>query len=329
MLYIPFPSWLTPEVIPGLPFRWYALMYLVAFGITYGLFRYQAGKLELDATGDDIANFFFFGILGLLLGARIFSTLIYDTTGIYWQKPWLIFWPFDGQGNFVGLQGMSFHGGALGLVAGGWLFTRIYKKPFWLWADLIAAGVPLGYTFGRLGNFINGELFGRVTAVSWGMIFPRAERFPLSDPWVREMAAKAGLSVEDAGRFVNLPRHPSQLYEAFFEGIFLWLILWFPVRKHKPFNGFVTASYLIGYGVIRFVIEYFRQPDRGIGYPLQWGTDMAYRYRLDSFLNFSMGQILCFIMVAGGGLLILVLGSLEKKKRQELDKRIGRKGRSR
>ncbi len=318
MLYIPFPEWLNPEIIPGLPLRWYALMYLVAFGITYLLFRRQAREQSLEATGDDIANLFFFGILGLLLGARIFSTLVYDTTGIYWQKPWLIFWPFDGQRNFTGLQGMSFHGGAIGLVLGGWLFTRLYRKNFWHWADLVAAGVPLGYTFGRLGNFINGELYGRVTTAPWGMLFPRAERFPVSDPWVQETAAQAGVSLEEAGQFINLPRHPSQLYEAFFEGIFLWLILWFFVRKKKPFHGFVTASYLTGYGLVRFVIEYFREPDRGIGFPLQFGTEVAYRYRLDSFLNFSMGQILCLLMILGGIGLMVFLSSREKRREETL-----------
>jgi len=313
MLYLQFPQWLKPEIIPGLPFRWYAMMYLVAFGITFVLVRYQVKKSKLDVKEDTLSNLFFFGILGLMLGARIFSTLVYDQSGLYWEKPWLIFWPFNEAGQFVGLQGMSFHGGAIGLIVGGILFTKIYKQNFWEWADIVAASVPLGYTFGRLGNFINGELFGRVSTKPWGMVFPAAKRFPLSEPWIQEMALKLQMNIAEAGRFINLPRHPSQLYEGLFEGVVLWLILWFVIRKIKPFHGFVTMFYLIGYGFFRFIIEYFREPDAGIGFPLQWGSRIAYRYRIDSYLNFTMGQIFCFFMILSGVIGLLVLRRLNKK----------------
>ena len=163
---------------------------------------------------------------------------------------------------------------------------------------MLVTGIPLGYTFGRLGNFINGELYGRVTRVSWGMIFPDAEKFNAKLPWVREYAASVGLDVPAAG-LVNLPRHPSQLYEALFEGIVLWLVLWFLLRKRRPFKGFMVASYVIGYGAIRFFIEYAREPDKGIGYPITLVPmdNPVYQF---SLFNFTTGQILCFLMIAAG-----------------------------
>ena len=129
MLYIHFPEWLSPEIIQGFPVRWYGLMYLFAFATGYFIFRLQVKQEELDYSDDDISNLFFWLILGLILGARIFSTLVYDTSGIYWKKPWLIFWPFAG-GRFVGLQGMSYHGGLIGAVLAGILYCRKYHKRF-------------------------------------------------------------------------------------------------------------------------------------------------------------------------------------------------------
>ena len=132
------------------------------------------------------------------------------------------------------------------------------KRFFFETFDLFIPAVPLGYTFGRLGNFINGELYGRVTDSAFGMYFPLAPTHQL--------------------------RHPSQLYEAFFEGIILFIFLWL-LRRKSPFSGFLSASYLFGYGFVRFFIEYFREPDAQLGFV---------------FLNFSMGQVLCFIMMIAG-----------------------------
>ncbi len=174
-LYVYFPEALKPEIIPGLPVRWYGLMYLLAFFVTWVLFKYQVKEEGIAVSDDEISNLFFSLILGLILGARIFSALIYDTSGIYWHKPWLIFWPFS-NGHFTGLQGMSYHGGLVGAVLGGAFFCYRKKWFFPAMGDRIVAGVPLGYTFGRLGNFINGELFGRVTTSPLGMVFPHAER---------------------------------------------------------------------------------------------------------------------------------------------------------
>lgn len=315
MLYISFPSWLKPEIIPGLPVRWYGLMYLVAFAIAFYLFKFQVKENQLDVPEDDVVNFIFWTIIGLIIGARIFAALVYDTSGIYRTKPWLIFWPFY-NGRFVGLQGMSYHGGVIGGVIGAVLYTKVKKYSILLWGDMLVAAIPLGYTFGRLGNFINGELYGRVTTSPFGIVFPMAERFSPSLDWVRETAAKIGMDISGMTA-VNLPRHPSQLYEALFEGVILWCILWFIIRKRKPFNGFVISSYLIGYGVFRFFIEYLREPDVGMDFPLQWGTSEAPNYLLTSFLNFSTGQILCFIMIFSGIVLNIIL--LYKKKGEKAE----------
>lgn len=314
MLYIHFPSWLKPEIISGLPLRWYGLMYIVAFAVTYYLTIYQIKKNNLLISKDDVSNFFFWCIIGLILGARIFSALIYDTSGTYLTKPWLIFWPFDGQGRFVGLQGMSYHGGLAGLAAASFIYCRVKKQKFLVWADLVTAGVPLGYTFGRLGNFINGELYGRVSAAPWAMVFPHAMPFDSSKAWVAEMAEKIGMDFQP-GEFVNLPRHPSQLYEAFGEGILLWLILWFVIKKHKKFNGMVLSVYLMGYGLVRFIVEYFRCPDKGLDFPISF-VGKVHPYLLQSPWAFSTGQILCFLMIVAGAGLFAFTYFIHKRKSQ-------------
>jgi phosphatidylglycerol---prolipoprotein diacylglyceryl transferase len=301
---IPFPTWLRPEIIPNLPFRWYGLMYLLAFAVAYLLVRYQVKVGNLPYSEDDVSSFFFWGILGLLAGARIFASLVYDTTGVYREKPWLIFWPFDDSGRFVGIQGMSYHGGLIGGILAVTIYALIKKIDLVEWMDLAFAAVPLGYTFGRLGNFINGELYGKVCSSPIGMIFPRAEAFKAKEPWVLEVAERVGISVPNMNASINLPRYPSQLFEAAFEGLVLWAFLWFVARKLKPFKGFVTGCYLIGYGLVRFVIEYFREPDPGIGYVLKLGDPEAPIYLFTTPLNFSMGQVLCLLMIAGGALFL-------------------------
>ena len=310
-LAIPFPSWLSPEIIPGLPFRWYGLMYLVAFGIAYLLFMAQVKERKLAWSEDDVSGLFFWTILGLLVGARVFATIVYDTSGVYLRRPWLVFWPFDG-GKFVGLQGMSYHGGMLGATIAVVAYSLKRRMDVRLVGDLLAAGIPLGYTFGRLGNFINGELYGRVTAGPLGMLFPNAERFSARLDWVRDIAERTGTVLPAAGGLVNLPRHPSQLYEAFFEGIFLWAVLWF-LRDRKPFKGFVMGAYIIGYGAVRFAIEYFREPDADLGYRLRFVDDGVPPALFSSLFNFSTGQILSFLMVVGGLVWLLIASRLPQE----------------
>ncbi|MFP4618995.1 MAG: prolipoprotein diacylglyceryl transferase [Spirochaetaceae bacterium] len=303
--YLQFPPWIQPTIIPGLPFHWYGLMYLVAFAVTYVLIRYQVKTEELDYSGEDVADLFFYAILALLLGARIFGALVYDSTGYYLSKPWLIFWPFDESMNFTGFRGMSYHGGLLGAVVGTLVYARVKKKDFFQVADLAVAGIPLGYTFGRLGNFINGELWGRVTTSPLGMIFPNSPRFSTTKEWVRQIADEVGIAYR-SGEYIRLPRHPSQLYEALFEGIVLWLILWFIFRPRKSFSGQLLGVYLIGYGTVRFFIEYLREPDIGIGYPISFAAQSEPQALFLSFLNFTTGQILCALMIIGGALVLLL-----------------------
>jgi len=304
--YIPYPSWIRPEIVPWLPIRWYGLMYLVAFVVTYLLFTLQLRQRKEKPQSDLVLDMFFWGIVGLLIGARLFAVTIYDATGYYLRHPLQIILPFtvvDGRLRLTGIAGMSYHGGLVGTVIALVIFMRVKKLNVLDWGDMLVAAIPLGYTFGRLGNFINGELYGRITKVSWGMIFPNAETFPGNLPWVRDFAAAVGLPLSGAGP-VNLPRHPSQLYEAFFEGLVLWLIIWFIVRKRKPYNGFVIAWYMIGYGVFRFFIEYAREPDKGIGYPITLvPLDNPGQF---SWFNFTTGQILSVLLIAGAVIALFV-----------------------
>lgn len=321
LLYINYPSWIHPEIFPGIPFlsllRWYGLMYILAFATAYWILRKERKEGALDTPSqktcdDDVFSCIAFGIVFLLIGARIFSTFVYDTSGLYWKKPWLIFWPFDtATKRFTGLAGMSYHGGFIGGLAGTVLWCRLHKKPFFKWADAMAVAIPLGYTFGRIGNFLNGELYGRITAVPWGVVFPRAKRFSASLEWVQEFAASAGMTL-DGSKLVNLPRHPSQLYESLFEGVFLFAVLW-NLRKKKPFDGFLAGCYTAGYGIVRFFIEYFREPDADIGYRIAKDGSAAI-YTNSSLLNISTGQILCFLMTVFGLSLIAILAAVNRKR---------------
>ena len=304
-IYVDFPKWISPFVFSFLPIRWYAVMYLVAFSVTYVLMRYQCRKGELNGmNSDDTISLFCYGVGFLIIGARVFSTLFYDGSWYYWTHPWRIFWPFQ-NGQFIGLPGMSYHGGVIGCVFGVWLFCRKYRYRFFDISDHLLLGIPLGYTFGRLGNFINGELWGRVTTSSIGMVFPDAPSFSTSLDWVRGVADKIGMSYSSES-LLNLPRHPSQLYEALFEGIILWLILWFifrPISKKRQDTkapGLITGSYFIGYGLFRFIIEYFREPDSQIGFVIALGKETEPTALFKSALNISMGQILCFLMIVAG-----------------------------
>lgn len=321
-LYINYPSWIHPEIFPNIPvlglLRWYGLMYVFAFGTAFFILKkvMKEGMLNTDsftATEDDIFSFIATGIVFLLIGARVFSALVYDTSGMYKRMPWLIFWPFDSHGNFTGLAGMSYHGGFIGGLLGMILWCVRRKQPVFKWIDAMVTAIPLGYTFGRLGNFLNGELFGRITTASWGIVFPNAERFSLSLEWVRLFAEKVGIPVGNAA-LVNLPRHPSQLYEAFFEGIVLWVIIW-ALRRRKKWDGLLSGVYMTGYGLFRFVIEYFREPDAELGYRIAKDS-AAPIYTNTSLLNFSTGQVLCFIMIVGGIVMALATYVYSRKRKK-------------
>ncbi len=329
LLFVDYPSWLHPEIIPGFKYlRWYGLMYFVAFMIAYFLFTYQVNKGEFkkyasnkkDMTKDDVIDLFFWSILGLILGARLFGALVYNSE-FYLYQPWLVFWPFarDFAGNlvFVGFQGMSYHGGFIGGFLGILIWAKKKDFDFFAITDLMAGAIPLGYTFGRLGNFANGELYGRITTSKIGMIFPQTpifDRFSLSEEWVRKFAEDAGMAIQEGASLINLPRHPSQLYEALFEGLILWLIIWL-IRKKRPFNGFLACVYTFGYGFFRFIIEYFRQPDANMGYKISLnGSTNLYIY--ESWTNISTGQIFCFAMMLIAVVLAVCLGLIDKKNKK-------------
>ncbi|MGP1418631.1 MAG: prolipoprotein diacylglyceryl transferase [Sphaerochaetaceae bacterium] len=355
-LYVDYPSFISPYVIPGLSMRWYAVMYLVAFAVTYIVMGLERKKAMIDISDDDLLSLFTLGILFLLLGARLGSVFIYSDERLYYLlHPWMIFWPFE-NGRFVGLPGMSFHGGVIGLVVGVRIFCRgsrkramaeylsdvslmgkkrADKKPrswgygFFQITDALLLGVPLGYTFGRLGNFFNAELYGRVTDSSIGMLFPDAGRLSTSVEWVADMTSRLGIAFS-AGDYVNLPRFPSQLIEALFEGVVTFLILWFlirPLSARRP-HGFISGWYLILYGVFRFFIEYLREPDANLGYVISLGGHDGPIEMFQSFWNFTMGQVLCFLMVICGVLIILLSGRSGRIGRSGRVGRSGRIGRS-
>jgi phosphatidylglycerol:prolipoprotein diacylglycerol transferase len=269
-------------------------MYIAAFGVAFLLYRRQVRERRFPMTDDDLSGMFFYCILCLLLGARIFSTLVYETDDYYRRQPWLIFWPFR-DGRFTGLMGMSYHGGAIGGTFG-IISYALYKHfdPREI-GDMYAGSIPLGYTFGRLGNFINGELYGRVTAGPLGMIFPQAKAYPARESWVQEIAAKAGIPV--TGEMVNLPRHPSQLYEALFEGVLAWAITW-AIRNRKPYKGFLFGIYFVIYGIMRVFVEYFREPDEHLGYRIEFVKSVLPPAASHPLLSFSTGQLLSFLEIA-------------------------------
>lgn len=274
-----------------------------------------SAPLSYDYTTNTLSAFYTWLIVGLLLGARLFSVLFYSDNNLYYlTHPWMIFWPFE-NGTFVGLRGMSYHGGVVGIVIAGLIFCYRKRLHFLEMADMLIAGAPLGYTFGRLGNFINQELYGRVTLSPLGMIFnpPGMETFSTAQhPWAADIANRLNL-LAVSGQ-INLPRHPSQLYEAFFEGFFLWLLMWFAVSRLKRHNGQGLGFYIFGYGLIRFIIEYFREPDSNLGYILNFTGRKDLIPALEHpFGAISMGQIFCFLMIVFGLLLIFTAPLLNRQ----------------
>ena len=239
--------------------HWYGLTYLVAFG----LFLWLAGRRvalphfrQAGWSRRDVEDLLFFGVLGVILGGRIGYALFYKPEQ-YLANPLEILMVWKG--------GMSFHGGLLGVIAAMALFARMRGRPFLNVTDLIAPCVPTGLASGRMGNFINGELWGRAAdpSLPWAMVFPQSGSV--------------------------LARHPSQLYQFALEGLLLFVVLWWYGRKPRAL-GQVSGAFLVGYGFFRFVVEYFREPDSFLGL-------LA--------LNMSMGQWLCVPMVAVGLWLML------------------------
>ncbi|NML17488.1 prolipoprotein diacylglyceryl transferase [Azohydromonas caseinilytica] len=237
--------------------HWYGLTYMAAFGLFLLLAMRRVRQpwfTQAGWTRRDVEDLLFFGVLGVVVGGRLGYALFYKP-GYYASHPLEVFMVWRG--------GMSFHGGLLGVLAAMALYAHRRRRHFLEVTDLIAPCIPIGLACGRIGNFINGELWGRAAdpSLPWAMVFPQSGS--------------------------ALPRHPSQLYQFALEGVLLFVLLWLYARKPHPL-GRVSGAFLVGYGVLRFVAEYFREPDSFLGL-------LA--------LNMSMGQWLCLPMIGAGVLL--------------------------
>lgn len=248
-----------PEIDPvalalgPLKVHWYGLMYLVGFTGFWLLGRWRSRQSWSPVNAEQVGDFLFYGAMGAVLGGRIGYILFYDFPG-FLADPLKLVRVWEG--------GMSFHGGMLGVFVAILLYARKLKVHFFTLSDFIAPLVPIGLGAGRMGNFINGELWGRPTDAPWGMVFPQVD---------------------------TLARHPSQLYQAFLEGVVLFLVLWVVSRKARR-TGLISGLFLIGYGMTRIIVEFFRQPDAHLQFvAFDWVT---------------MGQVLSLPMIFAGLIII-------------------------
>jgi len=234
--------------------RWYGLMYMLSFIISYFVLKRFAKYRKLNLSTDDLYDLLFYLIIGVMVGGRLGYVLFYDLPS-YMRDPLSVFAIWQG--------GMSFHGGFIGVIIAAWIACRRKGWNFWEIADLASVAVPIGLGLGRIGNFINGELYGRITSVPWAMVFPDG-------------------GVE--------PRHPSQLYEAILEGLVLFLILRWTYKKNL-YRGTVFWALVGFYGLFRFMVEFVREPDSQIGFDLGPFT----RGQVLTFPMLVLGMSLMFI----------------------------------
>lgn len=271
-----FPN-INPEIIGfelggmHLSIRWYGLFYVLSFVLAWLFYRKLLKYRQIELTRDQYESIIFAIMLGVILGGRLGYVLFYNLP-YYLSHPLQIFAVWEG--------GMSFHGGALGVIIAGYIFVRKHKLSFGAMADAITPLVSVGLGLGRIGNFINGELWGRPTTAPWGMVFPEAG---------------------------DLPRHPSQLYEMFLEGIVLFIVTYTLLKKIKT-PGVVFWIWFALYGLFRFLIEFVREPDR-----LQVYEDYGY------FFGFMpIGQFLSMLMVIVGVVaIILIYRKANRHQKQE------------
>lgn len=263
---IPYPN-IPPVIftIGPLQVRWYGLMYVLAFLAAYFVITHQEKRKPIGLSPDLVQDLIFYLVVGLLAGARLGYILFYQYMVLaeYIHHPLEIIAVWHG--------GMSFHGGLIGAVIAGWWFSKRRQIPFWALADRVIVAAPIGLGLGRIGNFINGELFGRPSDLPWAMVFPGGG---------------------------PLARHPSQLYEAFLEGIVLFLVLFCLSKKRLP-QGFLLGTFLSGYGLVRFILEFFREPDPQLGLILG---------------PFTMGQGLSAAMVVIGACICLTVAIRHKER---------------
>jgi phosphatidylglycerol:prolipoprotein diacylglycerol transferase len=236
--------------IGPLSVHWYGIMYLLAFGFFWAWGSHVARTRSWwGFKPEDVGDMLFYGMLGVVVGGRLGYVLFYGLDSLL-RDPMFLFRVTEG--------GMSFHGGLLGVIAAMWWFGRKSGRGFWAVADFVAPLVPIGLGLGRIGNFIGGELWGRVSDVPWAMVFANAVQ---PGGWASEelRAAWAG------GALDHLARHPSQLYQALGEGLGLFIVLAIYARHPRP-TGAVAGLFLVAYGAFRFVAEFFREPDAHIGF---------------------------------------------------------------
>jgi len=219
----------------SIPVHWYGMMYVLALMTALYMGKYFIKKDNVKITSEQMDAYFIYVEIGVILGARLGYILFYDPQTFYYlSHPWQIFNPFH-NGEFIGIRGMSYHGAVIGFVIGSYLYTKKHKVSFGVLMDVVALAIPLGFVFGRIGNFLNQELIGRATDVSWGILVD------------------------------GVLRHPSQLYEAFLEGICVFLVVYF-YRGYKKFSGELILVYAFSYGIFRTIAEIYRMPDVQIGY---------------------------------------------------------------
>jgi phosphatidylglycerol:prolipoprotein diacylglycerol transferase len=267
--------------IGPLDIHWYGIMYLAAFMSFWVIGNWRASWQRWHGWNpQDVSDVLFYGMLGVVIGGRLGYMLFYGFDLLV-RDPLSLFRVWDG--------GMSFHGGLLGVILAMAWFARRSNRTFWQVADFVAPIVPIGLAFGRLGNFIGGELWGRLTDVPWAVIFASstgidpANSVALTEAW-------------KSGTLDHLARHPSQLYQAGLEGLALFMILMWYTRKRRPAAA-VSGLFLAGYGTFRLFVEFFRQPDEHIGFlAMHWLT---------------MGMILSLPMIAAG--IIIMMFAYRKK----------------
>lgn len=244
----------------GISIHWYGIAYVLSLLLALYIAKYFIKKYpkRFDISNKNLDIYFLWVEIGVILGARIGYIIIYDPNSLYYlTRPWQIFNPFDAYGNFVGIRGMSYHGALIGFLIASVLFSYKKRQSFLLYMDLVAISVPLSYVFGRIGNFLNQELYGRIV--------------PADDIWGQKIGILVG----------GLLRYPSQLIEALLEGVVVFIFV-FIAKKIFKTQGMLIVAYGFSYGCMRFIAEFWREADAQMGY---------------YSLGLSMGQILSLLMI--------------------------------